>query len=572
MEEDSRDGDSKDEPEEDVSHRTWGAASGQGQNGYHANGYQNGYSAGKYDASAVKNEDVGPTGDHSYIGCLGLSNYELEHEWKFSGSPPACSYVHHSKKKKSKKNKSADAADVPITCTKSNWFSSCSNSTKNQTHTSWYKNHWASTSKSNQTTNDTATYESYGGAEGEDGPEQEGEDREGEDGPDEDENAEEDGPDDEESESDSQDGEPDDDTVLTNEQYENVNGNDYVYEKDTKVNGTAKNKTGWWSQWGHKSATNATNSTEEVQADGVANDMEDEMAEGEAEGEERDQEAEDNGFDPYTDFDLEQCDTYENLWLWDLSLTCKNSKSLDGCECSYAEELLFEGTISCDDFSLCPSECSVCRTCFQLLGCVKSHHEASALSSGGGYAGVLVGAMMFVLVGGAGYYIMRRRRKDSGDLGIHLMWRELGSDKDVSDTDSNDSGAWGAQSPRPGGSQQSSDHNGLFDDYYKSMDEGNAERPMLTRTQQRQLNTNSTRRPAIQLNNQGETDTLGDGTASVLDVDNSSTDDSDDSSRSSDYDSTLDGSTGDETGAQKIWLAPVDVALPAEEEKEAAVL
>jgi hypothetical protein len=363
------------------------------------------------------------------------------------------------------------------------------------------------------------------------------------------------GPDDEEEESDSRDDEPDDDTIVTNEVYENVNGDDFVYEQSSTTQGNGQ--TGWWKSWGHKtnSTANATSPQNQEEAAANENDMEEEeeQAVGDEEGDQPEGEGEENNYDPYDDFDLEQCDTYQNLWLWDLSLTCKGANSMDSCECTYAEELLYEGTISCEDFSLCPGDCAVCRTCFQLMGCVKTHHETSSLTPGS-LAGVFVGALAFVLVGGTGYYLLRRRRKSvNGELGIHLMWSELES-KAESDTESNDSAAWGASSPR-------SPH-----DQNRSMDEGGADSLRQTRA--------NAGPPVLQLNSRGETDTIGDsvgqeaGTSSVLDEENSSTDDSDESSRSSDYDSTLDGSTvlsGDDTGSPKIWLAPVDVKLDQEE-------
>ena len=60
-------------------------------------------------------------------------------------------------------------------------------------------------------------------------------------------------------------------------------------------------------------------------------------------------------YDPYEDFDIEQCDTYENLWLWDLSLTCESEQNLDSCECMFAEELMELELLSCEDSAQCPS-------------------------------------------------------------------------------------------------------------------------------------------------------------------------------------------------------------------------
>ncbi|GKY92040.1 hypothetical protein MPSEU_000175600 [Mayamaea pseudoterrestris] len=551
-EEDRDEGDPEDGA--DVTHRTWGQASGNQQGGYQASGYHNGYTKGSYNASIYNQENAGPTGDHTYLGCLGLSNYELEHEWKFSGEAPKCSYVHHARKRK--RSKDADQANAlasNATCEKSGWFSSCSQ--KKGNNTSWstfYKNHFSGSSKSANTTNSTANEATsqYSNGDVDEAPDQE----EGEGNEDQEEEMEENGSEDEEEEDD----QGDDDTVLTNENYENVNGDDFVYNQSSVTSAVKGTSSKWWSKWGQKNQTltNATNVTSDgsdvVQADAA------EVDEAEDEPEEEGQEEADE-YDPYDDFDLEQCDSYENLWLWDLSLTCKNTKSLDACECSYAEELLFEGTISCEDFSRCPSDCAVCRTCFQLMGCVKSYHDTSSTSPGG-FAGMLVGAGVFVVVGGIGYCCMMRRKRDgSSELGAHLMWREVES-KGESDTDSNDSGAWAPPKTILAGT---ADNLPLFDDYYKSMDEGEASQPQMRPAQHRKAAIPG--RSAIQLTDRGETDTIEDvATTSVADVENSSTDNSDDCSEVSDYDSTVDGSTvlsADETGAQKIWLAPVDVKL-----------
>lgn len=134
-------------------------------------------------------------------------------------------------------------------------------------------------------------------------------------------------------------------------------------------------------------------------------------------------------YDPYSDFAIEQCDTYENLWLWDLSLTCESENSLYSCRCVYAEELESLGLLSCAHMSLCPSSCPICTTCLQLLGCSATAAgeltttEASSTSAhSNGYAYTL-GATAGLLVFGASYFVVIKRRQNGsgGDLGAHLM-------------------------------------------------------------------------------------------------------------------------------------------------------
>ncbi|KAL3924049.1 MAG: hypothetical protein SGILL_001280 [Bacillariaceae sp.] len=66
----------------------------------------------------------------------------------------------------------------------------------------------------------------------------------------------------------------------------------------------------------------------------------------------------DGGGDPFSDFDISVCESYESLWLWDLSMSCDDS--LIGCNCTFAAELIDDGLLSCEDASLCPQECQVC--------------------------------------------------------------------------------------------------------------------------------------------------------------------------------------------------------------------
>lgn len=126
-----------------------------------------------------------------------------------------------------------------------------------------------------------------------------------------------------------------------------------------------------------------------------------------------------DGFDPYYDFDIETCDTYENLWIWDLSLTCESDEDLDDCECIFSEELMDLGLLSCSDASSCPSACPICATCMQLMGCTSvTTGISSERTSNTVY---VVAAAIGLLVFGLVYFTVRRQREDDGDLQAHLM-------------------------------------------------------------------------------------------------------------------------------------------------------
>merc|ERR1712157_575646 len=50
-----------------------------------------------------------------------------------------------------------------------------------------------------------------------------------------------------------------------------------------------------------------------------------------------------------------------------------NLSTLEGCQCTFAEEIYKEGSISCASSSssstACPEDCSVCQTCMTIIGC-----------------------------------------------------------------------------------------------------------------------------------------------------------------------------------------------------------
>ena len=130
-------------------------------------------------------------------------------------------------------------------------------------------------------------------------------------------------------------------------------------------------------------------------------------------------------FDPYEGFYIKECDTYQNLWLWDLSLTCESpEESLESCQCLFAEELFELGRLSCSDFDACPSDCKICETCLRLLGCNSSNgttNSSAPLSASNAFIYV-IGAAAGVVVVVVGYYaITRRRQQSNDDLEAHLM-------------------------------------------------------------------------------------------------------------------------------------------------------
>eukprot|EP00536_Pseudo-nitzschia_multiseries_P006141 jgi/Psemu1/324216/estExt_fgenesh1_pg.C_1270006 len=68
-----------------------------------------------------------------------------------------------------------------------------------------------------------------------------------------------------------------------------------------------------------------------------------------------------SGYDPYMAFDVGNCDTYAHLWTYDLLVSCANGDQY--CECTFTEELMRMGLLSCSDAASCPDECGVCSNC-----------------------------------------------------------------------------------------------------------------------------------------------------------------------------------------------------------------
>jgi len=136
-----------------------------------------------------------------------------------------------------------------------------------------------------------------------------------------------------------------------------------------------------------------------------------------------------SSYDPFDDFDIEQCDTYENLWLWDLSLTCDSEGELNKCECIFTEELIEQGLLDCEDMDVCPSSCPICKSCLELVGCASSvtTDRVGATQSWLFFIAVTLGTMAC----GAMYYIRRRRSRQitEAHLEHHLIGYDGSSDE-----------------------------------------------------------------------------------------------------------------------------------------------
>ncbi|GFH56187.1 hypothetical protein CTEN210_12663 [Chaetoceros tenuissimus] len=71
--------------------------------------------------------------------------------------------------------------------------------------------------------------------------------------------------------------------------------------------------------------------------------------------------SEPTGF-PSIGFDLQNCDSYSRVWLFDLESTC--DPYYRTCQCTDAQRLINEGKIDCETAS-CPEDCALCDFCLQ---------------------------------------------------------------------------------------------------------------------------------------------------------------------------------------------------------------
>jgi len=131
-----------------------------------------------------------------------------------------------------------------------------------------------------------------------------------------------------------------------------------------------------------------------------------------------------SGYDPYTTFDVEKCDTYAHLWTYDLLVSCEDGDEY--CECTFTEELMRMGLLSCSDAEICPDECVVCSNCIRSV-CgqfVPSKIIAAGIESNAATAA----AAIFATVLFAACFAFRRKRKKKSLLDESLMDTEEDSD------------------------------------------------------------------------------------------------------------------------------------------------
>ena len=120
---------------------------------------------------------------------------------------------------------------------------------------------------------------------------------------------------------------------------------------------------------------------------------------------------------PYNAFDIEFCDTYENLWTWDLEISCGNTSDYSDCHCTFAEVLMENGQLTCDAYKNCPRGCSICSNCLKLLGCDNTF--AGRISHNTSTVATAIAVLSILLAGCC--LLARNKRRKRGKLDDQLM-------------------------------------------------------------------------------------------------------------------------------------------------------
>jgi len=128
-------------------------------------------------------------------------------------------------------------------------------------------------------------------------------------------------------------------------------------------------------------------------------------------------------------FNVSDCSSFSDHWIWDLALTCDDLENGDNCQCSTAEELVYNEVISCDDDTVCPHDCPICVNCLKLIGCQSTSQVDIQTIVGEQKSAVIpyvAAASIGLLLGGMAIYVNKKkpfRKKTSAYLQDDDMYK-----------------------------------------------------------------------------------------------------------------------------------------------------
>ena len=96
--------------------------------------------------------------------------------------------------------------------------------------------------------------------------------------------------------------------------------------------------------------------------------------------------------------------------------------SLNGCNCTFAEELLDNELLTCEDVTFCPDDCLICSTCMKLLGCDADPKVPLVLRFvSTSFMIYIIAAAVALLIFALAAYYSRRKWQDDRDLNKNLI-------------------------------------------------------------------------------------------------------------------------------------------------------
>jgi hypothetical protein len=123
-------------------------------------------------------------------------------------------------------------------------------------------------------------------------------------------------------------------------------------------------------------------------------------------------------YDPYSSFEIQHCDTYSKLWIFDLEASCNDGN----CRCTFAQQLVSQKRLSCSDVSSCPTDCPICLQCLRQV-CDAVVVDSAVLSAGRKSLPAVISLITLLL---AGCLVFSRKSHKDGELEESLMETESG--------------------------------------------------------------------------------------------------------------------------------------------------
>ena len=95
-----------------------------------------------------------------------------------------------------------------------------------------------------------------------------------------------------------------------------------------------------------------------------------------------------------------------------MSLSCEDPYTFTDCDCTFAEELMDAGLLTCDDAESCPDDCPICSTCLVVLGCTEPVRSRSDNVPTSAILYIIAAAVVSLIVFLLCYHTRRRKQEE----------------------------------------------------------------------------------------------------------------------------------------------------------------